>query len=351
MAERPTTDELLQRLAGRGQLAADDLRRAQAWARDAAAETPWYLQPFLFLGALLAAGMITFGIAEILDLRWQGAETTTLGGVYLAAALVSHLSRSGSFTDHLGLALSIGGHAFVSIGIVRLTETDHPEMIVLLTSTGLCVALYGAYRDFLHRLLSCLLVFVVARFAFPATDLPDALHGVVAAMVLACTLLLARARQLPLWRPLAYACSYGLPVLLLPLGERGLWFEDPELPHAWLSGAALGLGTLWALRFAAFDLGARVSLTARVLAVLFVAGLCALSAPGILAALFLIVLGYACQHWPVVLAGLAALPVFLFKYYYNLDLDLMAKSGVLAGSGALLLLARWAFTRAEGQQP
>ncbi|MEM7020299.1 MAG: DUF4401 domain-containing protein, partial [Pseudomonadota bacterium] len=31
------------------------------------------------------------------------------------------------------------------------------------------------------------------------------------------------------------------------------------------------------------------------------------------------------------------MPVFLVFYYYNLDLSLMAKSAVLAGSGILLL--------------
>ena len=157
--------------------------------------------------------------------------------------------------------------------------------------------------------------------------------------------LLMRERQNPLWRPLAYACGYGLPFILLPLTPRWLWFEEPELSHAWVSSIILGIGTLWALRFAATRFGVWASVTQQVLALLVVAGLCALATPGILAALFLVVLGYSTHHRQLVLVGLFALPVFVFKYYYNLDLVLMTKAGVLAGSGALLLLARWAMVR------
>lgn len=345
----PTLAELLQRLAEQGQLAADDLRRSESWMRDATigARTPWYLQPFIFLGALLGAALITIGIAEGLELRWEGAQMLTMGGVYMVAALVLHFCRGNDFTDHLGLAFSIGGHVFLLLGVLRLTRHDHPEMVVFLTATALSASLYGLYRDFLHRFLSCLLVFVLAKFALPAEGLGDALHALVAAMVLLCAVLSMRDRQAAFARPLVFACGYGLPVILLPLGERGLWFEDPELPRWWISSVVLALGLLWALRFAAARLEVRAPVAAQAVAVLSVAGLCALGAPGIMAALFLIVLGYAAQHGPLVVAGLLALPAFVFKYYYNLELDFVAKSGVLAGSGVILLIVRAAFVRSS----
>ncbi len=344
---RQTLDEIMQRLAASNRLAADDLGRAHAWVKDTAHEVrmPWYLQPFIFLGALLGAGMITLGIAGTLEWRFKSTQMLVLGGVYLAAALALHRTRVNDFTDHLGLALSIGGHVFVIAGVIDLSERGHLEMTAFATAVALSVALYGFYRDFLHRFLSCLLVFVIAKFAFPAEELHDALHGFVAASVVVCSVVLLRDRQLPQWRPLAYACGCGLPVILLPLSERGLWFEDPELPHRWISSIVLGLGTLWALRFAAPRLRVKTSRAAQALAFLLVAGLCALAAPGISAGLFLLVLGYGTYHWQLVTVGLVTLPMFVFKYYYNLDLDFMTKSGVLAGSGVLLLVARWAFAR------
>jgi hypothetical protein len=353
MAERrPSLDEVLQRLAQRDQLTAADRDRAATWAKAVALEvrTPWYVQPLIFLGALLAAVMITVGIASTLDLRWTGAPLLTLGSIYLAAALVLHRCRDNDFTAHLALVFSIGAHALLLAGVDDFAGDHHPGMTVLLTAATLSAALYGVYRDFLHRFLSCLLVCVVAKFAFPAAGLHGALHGLVAALVVVCAVVLLRERQLPLWRPLAYACGCGLPLILLPLSERGLWFEDPELPHRWIASIVLGLATLGALRSAAVHLAVRTSAAAQALAALFVAGLGTLSAPGILAAMFLIVLGYAAQHWQLVLIGLLALPAFVFKYYYNLELDFMTKSGVLAGSGVLLLLARQAFARGLAAQ-
>lgn len=353
MAERrPTLDEVLQRLAERDLLTADDVDRAASQATNTAhaARTPWYLQPLIFLGALLAAVLITAGIVSILDLRWTSAPLLALGSIYLAVALVLHRSQSSDFTDHFGLVFSIGAHVLLIAGVVDLAGDTRPEATILLTATALCTALYGVYRDSLHRFLSCSLVFVVAKFALPAEKLGDALHGLVAAMAVACAVVLMRERQLPLWRPLAYACACGLPIVLLPLSERGLWFEDAELPHAWIASIVLGLATLWVLRLAAAHLGVNASVAAQALAVLIVAGLCTLSAPGILAALFLIVLGYAAQHWQLALVGLVALPAFVFKYYYNLELDFMTKSGVLAGSGVLLLLARHASSRGLAAQ-
>ena len=44
-------------------------------------------------------------------------------------------------------------------------------------------------------------------------------------------------------------------------------------------------------------------------------------------------------------AGLGALPLFLWNYYYVLDLDYAAKSGALVGSGAVMLLACAAIRR------
>ena len=349
MVERgPTLGELLQRLAAREQLAAADLRGAGSWAerKAAATTTPWYLQPLIFAGALLAAGLITFGVVQILDLRGDiSTELLVVGAVYLAAAVVAHVSQGGIFADHLGLALSIGGYFFVLIGVARVTEERQPEIFVLLAATALTMSLYRVYGDFLHRLLSCALLPAIARFALPAADQQNVLRALVATMVVVAIALLTRERQRPFWQPLAWACCFGLPWLLLPLDTRDSWLESPPLPHSWISSVVLALATLWTLHFATARLGVETAAAGRVLAVSLVAGSCLLGAPGILAAVFLIVLGYAAQHWPVAVAGLVALPTFVFKFYYDLALDLMAKSGVLVGSGALLLVARWAFVR------
>jgi uncharacterized membrane protein len=52
------------------------------------------------------------------------------------------------------------------------------------------------------------------------------------------------------------------------------------------------------------------------------------------------VLGYTKHDKLLLLTGIMFMPVFIFLYYYNLDISLMAKSGVLVGSGAVLFMGR-----------
>ena len=70
-----------------------------------------------------------------------------------------------------------------------------------------------------------------------------------------------------------------------------------------------------------------------------------IAAPGILLAIMLMVLGYARHERLLLATGVVLIPVFLFLYYYQLDLSLLQKSAALAGSGALLLAGRFYLRR------
>ena len=52
------------------------------------------------------------------------------------------------------------------------------------------------------------------------------------------------------------------------------------------------------------------------------------------------VLGYAKHEKLLLLMGIFLMPMFLLLYYYNLDISLMTKSGILIGSGLILLAGR-----------
>lgn len=65
-----------------------------------------------------------------------------------------------------------------------------------------------------------------------------------------------------------------------------------------------------------------------------------ISAPGIILSLCLMVLGYGKHENPLILLGVFFMPIFIFLYYYNLDVSLLEKSGILIGSGLVLLAGR-----------
>jgi len=99
-----------------------------------------------------------------------------------------------------------------------------------------------------------------------------------------------------------------------------------------------------------FSLGGRAaSFGALALAL---AALVGLGAGGILPALLFMLLGFSLQNRVLLGLGLLLFPVFLAHYYYNLHLDLLAKSVALVGSGLVMFLVRsglnrWVFTGAK----
>ena len=66
-----------------------------------------------------------------------------------------------------------------------------------------------------------------------------------------------------------------------------------------------------------------------------------LEASGIATGLLVILLGYSNGNRVLVGLGIAALLFYSSAYYYTLQTTLLIKSGVLAATGAMLLLARW----------
>lgn len=61
------------------------------------------------------------------------------------------------------------------------------------------------------------------------------------------------------------------------------------------------------------------------------------TAPGILFCIFLLILSYAKHEHKFTINGITLLPIFLAFYYYNLETTLFHKSGILIGSGVILL--------------
>lgn len=307
---------------------------------------PWFLQPFIFLGAMVAALMFSAAFLVMLDSmfdvnRFSTVQLSCMGAVYLVAAVFLNRLQLNIYTGALALALSLGGHGFVMGAVGEATKSSAWFMTTFLVLLVLDAGLYFLYRDGLHRFLTTVLVLVLAKLAFAKEHLDFALHGLVLVTTLVGAGVLTRDRELPGWRPLAYGCCTGLVVVLFPVGHRhDSWFDFTRhaMAYPWISSVLVGIALLWTLHWASRK---PIPPTAKTVAVLVTGGLAALSTPGLAAALFLTVLGHAAYHARITLLGLVSLPVFLWKYYYYLDLSFLHKSGVLAGSGVLLLGTRW----------
>lgn len=165
----------------------------------------------------------------------------------------------------------------------------------------------------------------------------------VVVQMLAAGALLLWSKKPAALKPLQYVFAVGLLATILLLNFLNAFilapFDQPRLPD-WPSGAILAGGLIFVL----LKLGGWLKGLKQEWMVLSIAVICllgAFTAPGILAALLLLVLGHGFSDKIITGLALIFLPVFLVVFYYAMDVSLLNKSFILVGSGAVLLVARW----------
>jgi len=352
------------------------LPRAQAlWARlrahDAALgeappdtdDLPWYLAALLGISAWIAAGFL-FGFAfQLLDSHDDEAgPLATLGIVACAAGLaLMRLRRRRAFAEQFGIACSLVGQLLGGFAVYAALRESlpgwhaEPHSLAALSLAALSVAMAALGPPPLHRFLCGGLTAVATTVAFYAAELPVlefALPPLLVVIALWLWLRMTRAgdagaraeRTLP---PAAWAFSL-VALCMLWIGVESVgwrWLDtayaDQKRLAQWL--AALTVVALLPVCVAVLTRGSelrwRWTGAAATLALLLA------GAPGVAFGLMLALLGFA-LHRPALLGlGLLGLAVYLVRYYFQLDVPLLQKSGWLLASGVALLLARMASRR------
>ena len=144
--------------------------------------------------------------------------------------------------------------------------------------------------------------------------------------------------------PLAYALVFSLCVHVLILASGELASEGITVISPYFASLILTGGLIALFGWAAGGM-AKLKIQPLLLASMGAVLLGLIAAPGILLAIMLLVLGYARHERPLLATGAALIPVFLFLYYYQLEISLLQKSAALAGSGALLLAGHFYLRR------
>lgn len=354
MSERAATTlgEILSRLRDEGEM--DDAGMARVASHLDARErarTPLTIRALVAAGAWVAALCFVgfLGCAGVISDR-GGASLLVLGLLFVAVATaLDRFAGARVFLSQFGLALSIAGHLMLfwwaATAFSSRPFEDSSWGAVFLTSLVLAALLYPLYRDALHRFLSCVVAGHLAAAWLVESELPGGLHVLVFLQLAGVCLLFTRrgfsGRGLTAAeRPLGYALAVSLLVTLLAMVAA----PDTIQVALWPSKLILTAGLIYLYYWAA---GGRLGFGYEPLALAVVPTLVlgAVTTPGVLAAVALLVIGRA--HGDRILLALGALffPVFIVKFYYDLNLDLMTKSFVLLASGAVLLSARFFLSR------
>ena len=319
--------------------------------------SPWPVRLMLgaagWIGALFLLGFVAVMLEFVF--RADGA-ALPVGAICCAGAyLIFRSAPRNEFVGQFGFATSLAGQAMMAFGLFSLAGWRTPTVAffsLAVIQTVLAVVL----PNVVHRTWATLTAIAALHLGCAAVG-AFGLATVVAATGAALIGLneAALARRASFWRPIGYGFAIALLHLDLALIwgrelQGLLWSQTATPPPPWVFwiGPAV-TGALFV--YTAARLLARLAVPrasaagATVLAVAGMMALFGLAAPGICAGVLVLVLGFAGGNRVLMGLGLLATGGYLSHYYYQLDLTLLAKAAVLAGTGVVLLLARSAVAR------
>jgi hypothetical protein len=345
--------QLLAKLSDEGLLPEQEIETALTVAAAPEEHAPWFVQALIGFGAWLSC-ILFLGALAIAGLFDEEAAALGVGVCLLAAGAALDRFTSAAFTRQLGLAGGLTGFGLVGVGAVGLGGGSE---FACLTFAFLLATLvfYKAFHSEPFRFLACLsTVGITTCWVLDASvfrghneaGMGWGLHALVLLETIGAGAIFTFFRKKDLL-PAGYAMTVGLLSTLVAT-------QLPDAPQVWPSAIILALALVWIIRQAWTTDSDRWK-EAVVVASVGTGLLAALSAPGILAAVAVTLLGHLERDSVLKRLGILFLPVYIACYYYNLDTTLLLKSLALIGSGLILWAARWHFMRhiqqTELQQP
>jgi hypothetical protein len=302
----------------------------------------WIAAAFLF-------GFVGQALPWVVDSKTAALAVGTL--MIAAAYALFRVEVGRDFLGQFALAMSLAGQALAAVGLFGVFQREALAWTAIGAGEAVLAVLLPS---FVHRVWSSYAIAMCVAFALAEGGAAVLAVGAVGAGAgWLWSRELAWAARSSIVRPIAYGLTLGLIQIqgdaLFTQGLLGMLAEDRDQAawaHPWVGQILTGLVLVGAVaHLVASDsrLARRDAMIALAAAVGF--ALLSLRAPGIATGVMLVALGFAGGNRLLTGLGVAALLFYLGAYYYTLQATLLAKSAVLAATGAALLAARWALTR------
>jgi uncharacterized membrane protein len=316
---------------------------------------PWYLRVLIGAGAWIGASFLLSAILSLI-LMAAGEQMNSLAiiiGVVFIAGSIPMRRRVGTspFLTQLALVISSTGQILIIGGIGAET---HEVMAASGAAIFTSLVLIGWFPDRVQRFSATLVVFGAMLTIVIEHRIP---HGMDPLAVLAVILMLVLCRFAPRALMVAHAelvepVVYGLAIALIGFLTIHTVVSIGEIfNETW---GMLGLFSIGAFNLALLALAVSIFIEQGVsfsrpevlgaLGGLVLLGAITRSTPGVVATLLLLVLGFDRRARGLIALGASFFLGFGAAYYYDMRLTLLQKSGVLALSGAVCLLA-WVVVR------
>lgn len=318
-------------------------------------ELPLYLRALVGISAFIASLCFIGFLRVTYIISFQHKEGLIIWGLIFIASAIGLQRVAGhnntvkhSFLIQASFASMVIGKTLFLFGIDNILDFRWGITLGLLIVTGIT---YHIYRMSIDRFLSSFAVlFSILVNIFWDRDGSGSreliLNGFFLFQFAGAAILLVYSKIKCDYIPLSYAFTFSLCasiLFLISYTEFDYWGHKELINPAFINiMLTFGLITLFGWTAGGIE---KLKTAPLLLASICTVLLGFISVPGILLTIVLMVLGYAKHDELLIITGALFLPIFLFLYYYNLDVSLLKKSGILIGSGVLLLVGRFYLQR------
>ncbi len=343
-------EDLLNHLQSQGDLTNRQETESFIIERQGQEEQPLYLKLLAGVGAFMASFFFIgfLFLTEIISFSSEGS-LVAFGAIFIGAAIgvykfaetQQHSYIRHSFIMQLSFTwMALGKTLFVwGVSVVMGSRWGIPVAGLIAT-----LITYYVYKISLDRFLSCFAVLFFTLIALLSFRDSSGAEEVVfyiffAAQLAGVSFLFTSGSVKRKYTPLAYALACSLCAGALILSTQGPFFnshrEEVMISRLLLNSEA-AIAFIALIGWATGD-WKKLKTEPFIIASVGIALMAAVSAPGIILSLGFLILGYSKSDYLLIVLGALLLPVFLFFYYYNMDVTLLHKSIILASSGVLLL--------------
>ena len=292
-----------------------------------------FLAAVFFTGFLMMAG------------AWQSSSALCfMGLLFIAGAVVVVEQDTSTFLSALAVSFLLIGFGLFGAGLGMACESvSLPFIVLMLLSAGLMFATTHGLVLFLLSLIfmGSALSLVIEANAFAVLHIFVAIHAL---LLIGWTLgesrlITTNARLNKAYRPLRIGLVVGFAALMAMMASLGIAkLYDIQIPYPWVSGIVLMLATLIFCLNTLQGLQRTTGSGSHWYLLMPLLMLPLIPAPAVLGSFLLILLGFYSRHWPSLVVGIAAFCYALFIFYYDLQLSLLEKSGMLLLSGGWFLI-------------
>jgi uncharacterized membrane protein len=313
--------------------------------------TPWYVRVMLGIAGWLAASFLLGFVGAALAAVVQNNDLAIMVGfmVIAGAYAVFRMAPRNDFSGMFGLAVSFAGQALIAFGVFGRFQDGFSGTGPYWTFALIEAALAVVMPNFIHRVVSAFGAALAFAYACEASGAHALAAGVIAVSVAFVWLQEGRFGKRS---SAALPIGYGLTLALIQVEGMASWRhslamllqEKPMLGASPWIGEALVAAALLASVWVLLRRGGWMPGEGRTLlafAATAMVGAASFKAPGIAAGLMIVVLGFGNGNRVLTGLGIASLLFYVSTYYYLLHATLLAKSVVLAATGAVLLGVRW----------